>query len=105
MKTKPEPSRSSAPKGPWHAVSVVASINACPAAVQMKSRRFLPAEAPPIPLPECAWTWRCKCVYRHHADRRAGARRIADRGMMGRHKGLERRASRGRRAEDIESQR
>src|SRR5437868_4556464 len=101
MKTKPQPDgRSPAPKEPWHAVSIVAGVTACPAAAQAKGKRFLATDAPRIPLQDCAWAWRCKCVYRHHPDRRAAPRRIADRGMMGRHKGSERRQSRGRRGDD-----
>jgi hypothetical protein len=106
MKTKLAPSARQAPKQPWHAVGVVGGTAVCPPARHIKGKRFLAAEAPPIPLPDCTSPWRCKCVYRHYADRRAGPRRIADRGMFGRHIGTERRQRRSRRAEDIpESQR
>jgi len=106
MKTKPAPSARPAPKDPWHAVGVVAGAAACKPAMQIKGKRFLAAQAPPIPLPDCTASWRCKCVYRHYPDRRAGTRRIADRGMFARRIGSERRQQRGRRADDPpESQR
>jgi hypothetical protein len=106
MKTKLAPSARQTPKQPWHAVGVVGSTTVCPQALHIKGKRFLAAEAPPIPLPDCMSPWRCKCVYRHYADRRAGPRRIADRGMFGRPVGTERRQQRSRRTDDIpESQR
>jgi hypothetical protein len=106
MKSKEAPNTRLPAKQPWHSVGVIGGTMACAAAVQNKGRRFLASEAPPIPLPDCTAPWRCKCVYRHYADRRATPRRIADRGMFGRHIGSERRQSRGRRAEDMaESQR
>src|SRR4051812_36585028 len=105
MKTKAAPPARSAPKQPWHAVGLVGGTTVCKPALQMKGKRFLAAEAPPIPLPDCTSAWRCKCVYRHYADRRAGPRRIADRGMFGRRVGTERRQQRGRRADDTPEQR
>ena len=106
MKTKPAPSARAAPKQPWHAVGVVGGTTACKPALQIKGKRFLATEAPPIPLPDCTSSWRCKCVYRHYSDRRGTPRRIADRGMFGRQVASERRQQRGRRADDLpESQR
>src|SRR6202171_1973880 len=58
-----------------HAVSIAAGPVACPAAEALRHKRFLSDEAPPLPLPECASPWRCKCIYRHHSDRRATLRR------------------------------
>jgi len=87
-------------KEPWHAVSVVPGALACPSAVQGKNKRFLAADAPRVPLPDCASPWRCKCIYRHHADRRAGPRRATERGMSGRVVRSDMRCSSGRRAED-----
>jgi len=73
----------------------------CDAVLRMRSVRFLAAEAPRIPVPYCAWPARCQCVYRHHADRRVGLRRIADRGMYARPAPVERRKQQDRRrAED-----
>jgi hypothetical protein len=67
-------------KQPWHAVSVVVGgPAACPAAEGLRRKRFLSDEAPRLPLQECSCPWRCKCVYRHHADRRMSVRRETDR--------------------------
>jgi hypothetical protein len=62
-------------KKSWHAVSIAAGPLACPAAEGLRHTRFLSDEAPPLPLPECSSPWRCKCIYRHHSDRRATLRR------------------------------
>jgi hypothetical protein len=88
------------PKQPWHAVSVVAGVHACSSALQCKGKRFLAAEAPRLPLPDCGSPWRCKCTYRHHGDRRAGSRRAADLGMSRRFDESEKRRSPGRRTAD-----
>ncbi|MEP7275673.1 MAG: hypothetical protein ABI812_04910 [Betaproteobacteria bacterium] len=93
----PTPPKPKAPPNPWHAVSVQGGDSACDAARRMRGVRFLAAEAPRIPLAQCASPARCKCIYRHHADRRANLRRIADRGMYGRPAPVERRAPRDRR--------
>jgi hypothetical protein len=85
----------------WHAVSVVPGFSACMASQKIGAMRFLPAQAPRIPLADCTTPLTCRCVYRHHADRRAGARRAIDRGMYRLHRGDDRRRTpRGRRAED-----
>ncbi len=98
----PSPPRkySSATASPWHAVSVTPGEPACDAALRIRNVRFLAAEAPRIPVPHCAWPARCHCVYRHHADRRVGLRRIADRGMYGRPVAVERRKEQDRRRAD-----
>jgi len=88
------------PKEPWHAVSVAPGALACTSAQQRKGTRFLAAEAPPLPLPDCGSPWRCKCTYRHHSDRRAGSRRASEVGMFRHFDGSEKRRSSGRRAED-----
>ena len=93
------------PKEPWHAVSVVAGPLACPSAGSCKGKRFLASEAPPLPLPDCASRWRCKCTYRHHADRRAGPRRATELGMFRHFTGSENRRSPGRRADDVPAKR
>ena len=89
-------------KQPWHAISVVVGPLACPAIEGLRDRRFLSAEAPQLPLPECSSPWRCKCIYRHFSDRRALPRRATDRGRSASPKtGEERRErKRGRRADD-----
>ena len=55
----------------YPAVSVRTSRNGCPAAEALRGQRFLPEEAPPLPLPGCTWA-RCNCKYSHHVDRRSG---------------------------------
>jgi len=87
----------------WSAVSIVPGSNGCEAALALKGRRFLGAEAPRIPLAECTSVQSCRCVYRKYADRRAGPRRAEDDSGMRRvtRSGTERRAGRGRRSTDV----
>lgn len=86
---------------PWHAVGVVAAAGACQAVRGLADKRFLPTDAPRIPLYDCSSPLTCGCVYRHFPDRRGNARRVMDRGAYRIHRGEERRqATRGRRAED-----
>ncbi len=97
---QPEPERSA---HPFHCVSVKPRSKSCSEARKLREERFLPAEAPPIPLPGCTAA-ECGCVYVHHDDRRHQARRDAhlhkafemDEGK------LERRKSRGRRKADLQ---
>ncbi len=63
----------------YHCVTVNAGKHACPAAGALKDVRLLSAEAPRLPLPDCAMPADCRCTYRHHDDRRAGPRRARDR--------------------------
>ncbi len=85
----------------WHAVSVVAGKWPCAEVKKLGQRRFLANEAPRLPLSGCDWTWRCQCVYRHFADRRAGPRRTMERdGLPGTWYGSERRQGYGRRSTD-----
>jgi hypothetical protein len=65
-------------KETWHAVSVVGGPGPCLAVERLGPKRFLADEAPRLPLPECSYAWRCKCVYRHFPDRREGPRRAAE---------------------------
>ena len=55
----------------YPAVSIRTYHNGCPAAEALKGQRFLPEEAPSLPLPNCIWA-RCNCTYAHHVDRRTG---------------------------------
>ncbi len=55
----------------FHAVSLKTLPSACDAAKAMQGERFLSAEAPNIPLPECDAS-SCGCSYAHHKDRRVG---------------------------------
>lgn len=87
----------------WSAVSIVPGRGSCDAAVGLKGRRFLGAEAPRIPLAECTCAQSCRCVYRKYSDRRAGPRREEEHSGMRRAgtSGPERRAGRGRRRTDV----
>ena len=89
---------------PWHAVSVQCSAPACAASRDVQKSRFLATEAPKLPLVSCSNPLGCKCVYRHHDDRRAGPRRTIERGSPLRggsfYPGEERRGTGGRRRTD-----
>jgi len=86
----------------FHAVSVVARREfACNAVDQIVGVRFLSDRAPTVPLMGCPHPKSCRCVYRHHQDRREDFRRDADSGLAGRpYYASERRTSPGRRADD-----
>ena len=60
---------------PYRAVSVVPTRASCPAAVAIREKRFLAAEAPTLPLPMCTWPLSCPCKLNVHNDRRARPRR------------------------------
>jgi len=86
---------------PWNAVSIICTSASCEAARALKGQRYLSAAAPRLPLADCTSPDACPCVYRKHADRRAGPRREADTtGLKRSSPGAERRASRGRRSTD-----
>lgn len=70
------PSSSKAPAGlnrkqarKFHGVSVKPGLVACEAVQELVGKRFLPDEAPAMPLPACDEA-RCRCAYSHHGDRR-----------------------------------
>jgi hypothetical protein len=88
--------------GDFRAVSIsFDDAGACPAVRALESRRFLGADAPPLPLPECTAD-ACNCRFERHADRRASPRRAEETGVFERpFDGLEQRSEmHGRRAED-----
>ena len=60
---------------PWHAVSIVTRPECCRAAEELRTQRFLSAEAPRLPLAGCTMGQFCTCSYKHHADRRGPPRR------------------------------
>ena len=64
----------SVPDGPYHAVSVVYRIDACASVRRYRGRRFLPTDAPRLPLPDCSQL-NCRCYYTHYGDRRLGDER------------------------------
>src|SRR5258706_15560540 len=62
-------------KDRWHAVSIAANPTGCASAQALGRARFLPVHAPSLPLPQCTAKESCRCLYKHHADRRANPRR------------------------------
>ncbi|MGB7739462.1 MAG: hypothetical protein WBM03_10130, partial [Steroidobacteraceae bacterium] len=64
----------------FHAVSIQPGIRCCHQARALQGQRFLSREAPPLPLKNCTCD-SCTCLYQHHDDRRAGARRARDIGV------------------------
>ncbi|HEU4653614.1 MAG TPA: hypothetical protein VFS47_06485 [Steroidobacteraceae bacterium] len=97
----PQPTaRATQPANPYHAVSIIPGVASCASAHRFAGTRYLSKQAPRLPLPNCDAP-ECTCRFKHHNDRRAGPRRRADVGFMpGTFNGVERRATRGRRAED-----
>jgi hypothetical protein len=85
----------------FHAVEIRAPDGGCNTVRALAGKRFLSAEAPPIPLRSCGRDT-CACYYVHHDDRRAGQRRNMQ--AQGGHSNaggvIERRRSVGRRAAD-----
>ena len=59
---------------PYRAVSVAPTRASCPAAVAIRGKRFLAAEAPTLPLPMCTWPTSCPCTLKLHDDRRVRPR-------------------------------
>jgi hypothetical protein len=53
----------------FHGVSVKPGQQACKAAQDLAGQRFLPDEAPAMPLAACDRE-KCQCGYSHHGDRR-----------------------------------
>ena len=87
----PNPSPS---KSQWYAVQLLPGTRCCTAVKAAARKRWLSAVAPRFPLPGCD-VKTCECRYQHHADRRAGPRRRADRDALPRqYEGPERRVPR-----------
>ena len=86
---------------PYHAVSIVPGPNACHTARELRHRRYISREAPPLPLPMCDRE-SCGCAYKHYEDRRLSRRRRSDRQVTPQPpwQGPERREPGGRRATD-----
>lgn len=78
----PEPAREKVESTAFHAVSIKFGKNACDAAKATTGQRFLAAEAPPLPLPDCDGR-ACECSYKHHKDRRSGSDRRSPFGSGG----------------------
>jgi hypothetical protein len=109
LDSDPATSRDSVPQeggdSRYPAVSIRTSRTGCPAAEALRGQRFLPEEAPPLPLPQCTWA-RCNCKYSHHVDRRSG--NLDRRKMVGAERDYplsmgddDPRAGRGRRMRDL----
>ena len=58
----------------YHCVELRHRSDACDVVKRIGAKRFLPGEAPEIPLPGCDAA-KCSCRYVHHADRRHADRR------------------------------
>ncbi len=54
----------------FHGVSIRPSSGACRDVQALAEKRFLPNEAPALPLANCDVAY-CGCRYEHHQDRRA----------------------------------
>jgi hypothetical protein len=87
-------------KPKWHAVEVLSSKTACPAAQGLKGKRFLSLEAPLFPLPQCTRSEVCACAYKKYQDRRAEDRREQNAAALRAMPLQDRRARRGRRKSD-----
>lgn len=86
----------------FHAVEIRCSNAACAAAKQARGKRYLPEEAPRLPLVRCARAGHCTCRYYHLNDRRQGPRRASESGLPAQLmlQSAERRGRVSRRAED-----
>lgn len=85
---------------PYHCVAIKRGSSSCAAANDLEGRRFLPAEAPLLPLPTCNTVAACRCRYARFDDRRDDERRrphAMGRGFVDATGGMERRAASDRR--------
>lgn len=104
-KPAPKPMRkpAQAATADFRAVEICSDPGACAAARECQGRRFLSTgSAPRIPMLECDRKGDCTCRYRHHEDRREGARRGVELGKPGSGAWIvaDRRRARGRRIDD-----
>ena len=88
---------------PFHAVEIRCTNNACQAAQDTHSERYLSADAPPLPLGQCDRPDQCQCRYQHHEDRRGNSRRGGESGLTAQQDAerVERRKLKGRRVDDV----
>lgn len=84
------------PHDNFHCVELRFRPNACEAVKLIGAKRFLPGEAPTIPLPGCDAA-KCSCRYVHHDDRRHEDRRSPSQYMSQLPAGKDRRMKRDRR--------
>lgn len=73
-KIQAAPTVTRAPRSGYHCVEVKTGNYACAAAGQLGEVRFLPNEAPSLPLPGCSAP-ECACSFVHYDDRRDDIRR------------------------------
>ncbi len=66
----------------FHGVSLKPGLDACAAVQALAGQRFLPAEAPAVPLAGCDQQ-KCQCAYAHHGDRREQGDRRSGWGSFG----------------------
>jgi hypothetical protein len=64
--------RASRSGGQYHAVTIRLGRQNCSAVRELSGERFLAADAPRLPLPECDIAAHCECSFVHHKDRRSG---------------------------------
>jgi len=69
------PPRPDTLKSRYRAVRIVPATRGCPAVYAAGKQRFLLGEAPRLPLERCNQIFRCRCDYKHYADRRSGNER------------------------------
>jgi len=86
----------------YHAVAIRCGKSSCQAAQDNQSERYLSAEAPLLPLPQCDRPDQCECRYQHYEDRRDGPRRRSEQGLPDKtdSERLERRYKTSRREQD-----
>ncbi len=87
----------------FHGVAVHPRDENCCSAVQtLNGKRFLSADAPVLPLTDCANPSGCRCVYERFDERRGSLRREADIGLPARTHAqvIEKRVGLGRRSTD-----
>jgi hypothetical protein len=90
----------------FHAVGIrpAEEDQSCNVALALRGQRFLSADAPALPLPDCD-ALECNCTYRHYNDRRSSSRRASDRGMSEKaYDGTDRRAVEDRRQDGAGSE-
>lgn len=74
MRQKTQASLKKGNRGKYHCVAVHGGNLACDSAKRLETIRFLPDEAPGLPVPGCnAQT--CTCIYVHYDNRRQEYRR------------------------------
>lgn len=67
----------------YWAVAIAAGVRCCAAVQEKQGKRYLLAEAPRVPLPDCSMPQDCMCRFRKSTDRRGGDRRDTWRSATG----------------------